>query len=782
MKKKDIFFILSFAIISFLVFLPQYVSDKIIGWLDMIYYFIPFKEIIAENIKNGIMPLWNPYIYCGQPLLANFQSAVFYPLNIFYYAFPIDTAFKINTFIIYFIMSVSAYLLFRQMDLTEEAAFISSFLFSFTAYMTIRAAEWADLHTIAWMPAAIYFSKLSLNSNRKIDDFLTIIALTMSLLAGHPQVFIYMFLLFSFLYFYWAGFKGYKKYLIYVFFLFLISAVQILPTMEFINFSSRTSKYKMFYDLHSNMYMHFGHLIQIFFPFVKKFFSEGSIFINWMALIDIGIISLLLGGFAIVKMKDVKLRNFLLVLFTVSLFFSFLNSMPFYKNVYNKLFFLHFIRYPAKINVIFFFVLCFFAGMGFDLLFNTDNKNKYRFLWCVIILNIVFIFIYVFLYYDKLNIIKFYIKHFAPESDLSKIIASVRNYDVFLNEASKYLIMLFLFMAVLYFIIQRDKNNLVVKVMLIALIIINVYVFNKPNYGNYVKYDNFNGETRISKFLKSRNDINNKRILAPLMTMNYSNIMKKKHITVDEKYDYIRSKLQPNVPMFYRFYNMDGFDSLIIASIYDFVIQINKYKAPWDNSMFSLFSTKYIVAISEIHGKTIKKVFFDDVHNMYLYEKKDVPDVVYFVPLKYAIYVNNDDEKFNELYNKQYEYDKKITIDVKYKDKFNKYKDKKSEEKKAKISFKRNGLNNLCVDINNSVNGFLVVSENFYPGWIVKVNGVKKEIIKVNGFLKGIFVEQGKNVVELQYKPVILFIGYVMSLTAFLILFIIFFRRKNEKK
>jgi hypothetical protein len=431
--------------------------------------------------------------------------------------------------------------------------------------------------------------------------------------------------------------------------------------------------------------------------------------------------------------------------------------------------------------VIFFFILCFFAGVGFDLLFSANSKNKHGFLWCVVILTVGFICVYGFLYYDKLNVIKFYVKHFAVESDFNKIVTIVNNYDVFLKEASKYLIMLFLFMAILYFIVQKDRNNLVVKITLLVLIIINVYIFNKPNYGNYVKYDNFNGKTKISNFLKSRDDINNKRILAPLMSMHFSNIMNKTYITVDEKYDYIRSKLQPNIPIFYRFYNMDGFDSLIIASIYDFVIQINKYKAPWDNSMFSLLSTKYITAISEIPGKTIKKVFFDDVHNMYLYEKKDVPDVVYFVPLKYAVYVNNDDEKFNELYNKQYEYDKKITIDGKYKDKFDKYMDKKSEEK-AKISFKRNGINNLFININNPVDGFVVVSENFYPGWIVKINGIKKEIIKVNGFLKGIFVEQGKNVVELQYKPFIFIIGYVISLMAFLFLLFMFFRRKNEKK
>lgn len=781
MQKKDIFFISSFAVISFLVFLPQYISDKIVGWLDMIYYFVPFKEIIAENLKKGILPLWNPYIYCGQPLLANFQSAVFYPLNIFYYVFPIDIAFKINTLIIYFIMSASIYLLFRQMDLTEEASFISSFLFSFTSYMTIRVSEWADLHTIAWMPAAIYFSKLSLNKNRIIDDFLAVVALTMSFLSGHPQVFICMFILFSSLYFYWAGLKGYKKYLIYLTWLILIAAVQILPTMEFLSLCSRMSEYRMFYDSHSYIYMKFDHLIQIFFPFIKKFFSAESRFINWMGLIDIGLVALLLGGFAIAKMEDIKLKDFFLVLFTFSFVFSFFNAIPYYTNIYEKLFFLHFFRYPAKINVIFFFILCFFAGVGFDLLFKNNVRNKNGFLNCIVIMNIIFIFIFLFLYYNKTNILKFYIKNFYPGIGFDNILNNVYSYDIFLNDSLIFLVILFLFMIILYIIVQKEINNYIIKIILIVFIIINAYTYNQTSYGSFVKYKDFNGETRISKFIKNQNNIKDKRILAPLMGRYTSNIMKKEYVTVEEKYDFVRSTLQPNIPIFYRFYNLDGFDSLIIAGTYDFIIKINKYKNPWDNSMFSLLSTKYITAVREIKGKTIKKVFSDKVHNMYLYEKKDVPDFVYFVPLKYAVYVDKKDEEFSELYDSKYNYNRKIVVCRKYEDKFKMYLNKKTYKKEI-LSFERKDINSFIINIKNFTNGFIVVSENFYPGWVAKVNGVKKEIIKVNGFLKGIFVESGEHLIELEYKPVILYIGYIISFFTLLCLLIFLFLRKKYER
>ena len=55
--------------------------------------FEPWDQYISEMLKSGIIPLWNPYQGFGAPLLANFQSAFFYPLDFLIfclsqYAFP----------------------------------------------------------------------------------------------------------------------------------------------------------------------------------------------------------------------------------------------------------------------------------------------------------------------------------------------------------------------------------------------------------------------------------------------------------------------------------------------------------------------------------------------------------------------------------------------------------------------------------------------------------------------------------------------------------------------
>ena len=44
----------------------------------------PQKIYAMSQIKSGMLPLWNPLMFNGYPLMANFQSAVFNPFNVFF--------------------------------------------------------------------------------------------------------------------------------------------------------------------------------------------------------------------------------------------------------------------------------------------------------------------------------------------------------------------------------------------------------------------------------------------------------------------------------------------------------------------------------------------------------------------------------------------------------------------------------------------------------------------------------------------------------------------------
>jgi uncharacterized membrane protein YfhO len=49
--------------------------------------------------------------------------------------------------------------------------------------------------------------------------------------------------------------------------------------------------------------------------------------------------------------------------------------------------------------------------------------------------------------------------------------------------------------------------------------------------------------------------------------------------------------------------------------------------------------------------------------------------------------------------------------------------------------------------------GWLVISEFWYPGWSATVNGAASEIVQVNGALRAVAVPAGESTVTLRYWP-----------------------------
>ena len=65
-------------------FYPPYGQNlpyKNSGW-DQLRIYFPFYKVTLDAIKHFQLPLWNPYAFSGHPHMADFQTAVFYPLNI----------------------------------------------------------------------------------------------------------------------------------------------------------------------------------------------------------------------------------------------------------------------------------------------------------------------------------------------------------------------------------------------------------------------------------------------------------------------------------------------------------------------------------------------------------------------------------------------------------------------------------------------------------------------------------------------------------------------------
>jgi uncharacterized membrane protein YfhO len=61
------------------------------------------------------------------------------------------------------------------------------------------------------------------------------------------------------------------------------------------------------------------------------------------------------------------------------------------------------------------------------------------------------------------------------------------------------------------------------------------------------------------------------------------------------------------------------------------------------------------------------------------------------------------------------------------------------------------GLNKIKIEVNTSENGFLFLSEVYYPAWKAYVDGKETEIYRADYCLRTVYFEKGKHIVEFVY-------------------------------
>src|ERR1700722_12729631 len=83
--------IVIFLFVTLLVFGDVlFVPGNVVSLLgqDCSHLFLGVREFAFRELSHGRFPLWNPYLYCGTPFFAGFQSAMLYPPNWIYAVFP----------------------------------------------------------------------------------------------------------------------------------------------------------------------------------------------------------------------------------------------------------------------------------------------------------------------------------------------------------------------------------------------------------------------------------------------------------------------------------------------------------------------------------------------------------------------------------------------------------------------------------------------------------------------------------------------------------------------
>src|SRR5262245_18031738 len=170
---------------------------------------IPSFDIYASSYPNIVYALrslreghgffWDPFQNCGQPFPPATAVSFFYPLNLVFVVFDVDRGIMAIAFFHLVLAGLGTYLLGMEIGLTRPAALCGAIGFQLGNHLP-RLAGWHPiciLGSLVWLPWALLWCERALRTPTLRAGLWLGIVLSLSLLAAFPQntVFIYQMLL-----------------------------------------------------------------------------------------------------------------------------------------------------------------------------------------------------------------------------------------------------------------------------------------------------------------------------------------------------------------------------------------------------------------------------------------------------------------------------------------------------------------------------------------------------------------------------------------------------------
>ncbi len=716
--KKHTWFItaFSFTILIFLYPLISMRSSFLYG--DSFVQFFPWLKCYSYAIKHFSFPYWIKSMGSGFPLMAEGQVGGFYPLNIIlFFILPFKVAYNYSIILHFILGGIFTYFYTRGLGADEKGGYIAALLFCFGSAYGGCFYNIVTLRTLTWFPFVLLLLDRFIDRQNLKYAFFAGCVLGLQLLAGFVQMAVYsaFFYLVYFIYRSILCKAGLRKTLsgtaVFLTVSFIISIPQIALSYQLSALSGRESAALGFALWGS--FLPSG-LLGAIFPY--SFSYKSNFYIGVLSLLFV------ISSFYFLK-KQLSLRPVVL-LFVLSVFLALGAYNPLYV-IMLKLTRFYIFRNPSKFLFFGIFCLSVLAGYGFTRFFdNMENKKKLRaeriFSFTLIAAGFIFICAKSLLFLFKKSIIAlgdYYVRYFIYNKPhhrygLEYYLSNVRSfYDGLVGKFSfsniftvfSWGILVAALLAV--FIISKKK----LKNVVILLIFTDIFIFSFYGIGfrgNIRPFTELNPDCPgILEKLKS--DAEPYRILP-----------------FDMKSQGLPNWSMPNANIIYDIDSIACYTPLAGRSYKDLLADLEVVddslgvRSPpegvigKDAEILRLLNVKYVVSHKILREDFLKLV--DTENEIFLYKIDGYLPRVFF------------------------SYDMEGAINM-------------APSEDFKLMAYNNGF--IELEITNDKNGFIVLSENYYPGWHAYVDGREKPIFKVRGFLQGVAIDNGKHKVNFVYKP-----------------------------
>jgi hypothetical protein len=270
--RRDAVAAILLALLPAIYFLPATIGQLILALHDALVFGLPLRVAAAEMIRDGHLPLWNPYIFCGMPLHASAQAGLLFPLNWLFVVAGAGAAMNFAVIGSYAAAGVGAFLYARRSGGSSLGGIVTAVVWQFCGASVGQISHTNILQVIALLPWIFWSLDGYAAARTAARGAVVAVFVALQLFAGHQQTAVYSLLL--------AGAyvvvnaiaeqdrstrRAWIVSLVLLLAGVLLAAVQLLPTLELMRHSLRN---EATYEFFSSFSMPPVFLLTFFAPFI----------------------------------------------------------------------------------------------------------------------------------------------------------------------------------------------------------------------------------------------------------------------------------------------------------------------------------------------------------------------------------------------------------------------------------------------------------------------------------------------------------------------------------
>lgn len=782
------------VLMGFLYFHRPLFMGETFYFRDLFLHFFPQKHLLAGWVQAGELPLWDPYLYGGQPYLGNLSTSTLYPANLLYIFLPPFRAFNLSIVLHLIICIGFVYCFSRIIGFQPVSSFIAGIVYGFCGITLSLISFLNHFFALTLLPVLFLFWHLSLLEGKRRWFILTVIAGVIQTFAGSPELnAISLFSIMGWALFYpyihRSIFRKIALWLLLTCLIAGIASVQIFPTLEMALYSSRGEGlgYKNF----SQWSLYPKRLPEIVFPhfwgYADTLRDENywgrdatgkqpmpfilSIYLGWVT----GILAIL-GGLG--KVKDSRMpfrvKRFLLILMGVSLLASFGDFLPFFRFLYQYFPVIRIFRYPSKFLIAGIFPVALLTGYTSELLFAPSPKKAWNASFPI---KVVFWGIGLFLcaltttFVCSRNFANYFQEVFFGESGGE--IARQGLQSSFIHAT-----VLWLALVLLYHYRQLKKSRwqhwIVAGIILVDLLAAGRRI-------NPSAPEEF--FTKVPASIETiRQEINNGRFFRDTTPPNFIVAAPAHSEDIVWFFRWYLETVDLYTAAFYKIPVIFHADHIGLKPKRLVRLHALMKKLPWERRLplLSAGGVTLILSADDLAFPGIKRLAeipnLSNIH-FYLYRNKTAAAQVQFVPNWKK--VDSDVEAIKTMLHP--EYDPRTFVVLEEPDSPFPFSLLRKQAQPvhlpdhplmqqnlntcSPIHLTRIRANNhtSVFQISTPCDGYLVFSETFHPGWNVYVNGNQVSVLRANLAFSAVFLQAGEHTIERAYRPDSLVAGIFSS-------------------